>query len=339
MKVFTCISLLLVVKLAFTQETVRKVKHSANGQKEVYHVLASDENILHGKYERRTNASKVEGYYKNGEQDSLWTEFSYQNKFLRVHGYFKDGFKDGPWTVYLSRNKLRFRGRYSEDKRTGKWKFYNKNGELEEEGDYNNGARTGIWSFYNEDGDTEQEYNFSTKELVSDISIAGLKETKFKIINGIDTTLSTLERPPLYLGGPSKMRYTSYKMIQLPKKTVSIDVRFVITNTGATRDYSVVNPTNTRLDNEAINKVTQLSRNWLPAMHNGTPVMVEYTLTVSFKRVDKSVYTTPSFMRSNAISNYVDPNLYSSRGQIYRSYTTVPMSTRIEYTTCEIQIR
>ena len=103
MKSIPCILLVLLSGFTYSQETIRKVKHSANSEKEVYHVLASDENILHGKYERKNNISRVEGYYKNGEQDSIWTEFSYQNKFLRLQGYFKNGLREGLWTVYLSR--------------------------------------------------------------------------------------------------------------------------------------------------------------------------------------------------------------------------------------------
>ena len=159
------------------------------------------------------------------------------------------------------------------------------------------------------------------------------------MIDGSDTILTLLQRPPLYLGGPSKMRYVSYRMIQLPKKAIEIQVSFLISTTGIARDFKVLNPTDNRLDKEAINKVAQLSRNWLPAMLNGKYVMIEHTLTVSFKRVNRSVYTSPTFMRSNAIGNYVDPGLYRGRTSYYGTYYTAPRSTRVDYTTCEIQVR
>src|SRR5688572_19046584 len=190
MKALICILPVFCILQTSAQETSRKVNNMGYGRKEIYHVLESDKNVLHGKYERRTNAVKVEGYYKNGEQDSLWTEYSVTNKFLRIQGYYKNGLKDGLWTVWVSKNKLRYRGNYKEDRRIGKWKFYNENGELEQEGTYDNGLRVGTWAFYNEDGDTEQEYDYSTKELISDMSIDEFKKKKFAVINGIDTSLS-----------------------------------------------------------------------------------------------------------------------------------------------------
>lgn len=100
--------LILSVNNLAAQDIERKVVRSKNGNKEEYYVLKSDENILHGSYERKGPESQIIGEYNNGKKVGIWTEYS-------------------------SGNKLRSRGEYADNARVGLWKFYNWEGELEQE--------------------------------------------------------------------------------------------------------------------------------------------------------------------------------------------------------------
>jgi antitoxin component YwqK of YwqJK toxin-antitoxin module len=339
MKPLLCIALIFLLKASSAQETTRKVNSQKNGDREVYYVLASDPTVLHGRYQKTGKTIRVEGYYKNGNQDSLWKEYSFENKkFLRVQGEYKDGLKDGLWTVYLSKNKFRFRGRYKSDKRTGLWKFYNMEGELEEVGDYNEGVRTGVWTFYNKDGMIGQEYDYTTRDLVSDISIAGLKGKKFRIINGTDTIVSLVERPPVFIGGDERMHLSRYKSIPVVKDSGKVEISFTISKMGNTRNHKIISTTDRRLNNEALNLVYQLPV-WVPAKLNGQAVDAEYTLTVSFKKVDRELTTTTNFIRrSGAIGNNVEnPFLYQNPGYMRGGYPISPIRV-IYIRTCQISI-
>jgi hypothetical protein len=98
----------IALSFCHAQEIERKVKYSKNGDKETFYVLKSDNNVLHGSYEKKGAFSHVTGTYKNGLKDGLWTEFS-------------------------TKSKLRSRGAYANNVRVGIWKFYNWEGELEQE--------------------------------------------------------------------------------------------------------------------------------------------------------------------------------------------------------------
>ncbi|HVG15990.1 MAG TPA: energy transducer TonB [Chitinophagaceae bacterium] len=103
--------LFLTITVCHAQETERKVKRSKNGDKEEFYVLKSDNDVMHGSYEKKGNNSSVSGTYKNGLKDGVWTEFS-------------------------KGSRLRSRGKYLNNEQVGLWKFYNWEGELEQEYDF-----------------------------------------------------------------------------------------------------------------------------------------------------------------------------------------------------------
>jgi len=97
------------------QETKQVTKEHKNPWgKEVYYVLKSDKSIKHGNYQRLgfKEVLLINGFYKNGLKDSLWTEYHRSGKYKKAIGA------------------------YSADKRIGVWEFYNYKGELEQKYDF-----------------------------------------------------------------------------------------------------------------------------------------------------------------------------------------------------------
>lgn len=110
MKKTYLVLLIFCSALVYGQETIKKTVSRANqNYKEIYYVLKSDTTILHGSYTKLTNLNRVqiEGFYKNGAKDSIWTEYS------------------------LSQKKIK-KGKYQADKKVEDWDFYDAEGKLDQ---------------------------------------------------------------------------------------------------------------------------------------------------------------------------------------------------------------
>src|SRR5215218_4275070 len=140
---------------------------------------------------RSKNGDKEEFYVLKSDNTIKHGEYEKSSEFSHVIGTYKNGLRDGLWTEYSKGSKFRSRGSYINNERVGVWKFYNWEGEL------------------------EQEYNFTTKELISDILLEGMKQRSFRVIKGTDTTFTELERPPIYLTGKTRMQTALMKGSQI----------------------------------------------------------------------------------------------------------------------------
>src|SRR5688572_6056713 len=101
MRIILCLIAMLLVQVCVAQQVQRKVNYLTGGVKEIYYVLTSDNATLHGRYQRIEKFSRTEGYYNNGQQDGIWTEYIlHPVKYTRVRGPFKDGKRNGLWTTY-----------------------------------------------------------------------------------------------------------------------------------------------------------------------------------------------------------------------------------------------
>jgi protein TonB len=95
--------------LTFGQKTKTVTKKYENpNYKEVYRVLKSDKSIKHGKYQKfwGKNSLDINGFYKNGLKDSIWTEYYSYPKSSKIVG------------------------NYLLDQKVGVWEFYNRKGEV-----------------------------------------------------------------------------------------------------------------------------------------------------------------------------------------------------------------
>jgi TonB family protein len=99
----------------FGQETNMVIKKHENPWfKEVYYVLKSDKSVRHGNYQKLgyKDAIVINGFYKNGLKDSIWTEYQWRGK-----------------------TKVSM-GTYSANQKVGVWEFYDSEGVLEQKYDY-----------------------------------------------------------------------------------------------------------------------------------------------------------------------------------------------------------
>lgn len=107
--------LCLLQSLLFGQVTKKVTVESKNkSYKEVYYVLKSKKSIRQGNYQKMgyKNDLLINGFYKNGLKDSIWTEY--------LHGGI---------------NK-KSEGKYAADKKVGVWNYYDSKGDVEQKYDY-----------------------------------------------------------------------------------------------------------------------------------------------------------------------------------------------------------
>lgn len=65
-------------------------------------VLKKNKTIKHGTYKSTyvNGNPRLEGYYKNGNKDSLWIYFDPSKPIIASRGYYKDGKKTGTWQYF-----------------------------------------------------------------------------------------------------------------------------------------------------------------------------------------------------------------------------------------------
>ena len=101
---------MLLFPLTIFGQEVKEVVHEKNnsGESEDYYVLKSDPNIKHGRYRvyGYKKALLVNGYYKNGEKDSLWTTYYWGGKVMETKGSYSHGKLIGTWDYYTYDGKL-----------------------------------------------------------------------------------------------------------------------------------------------------------------------------------------------------------------------------------------
>jgi len=108
--------LLFVFPLLLTGQKTKKIVRERTFPElsEVYYVLKSDTSVKHGKFQAGTIGKVLmEGYFKMGYMDSIWTQYNMQGN-------------------------IRSRGWYEKNKRDSIWEFYDLKGELEQKIDFTN---------------------------------------------------------------------------------------------------------------------------------------------------------------------------------------------------------
>jgi protein TonB len=206
--------------------------------KEIFYVLKSDSSVRHGSYCLLSNKKiLIQGYYKNGKRDSIWTQYD-MNGILRFKGYF------------------------SLDKRDSVCEYFDNEGKLEQKLDFQNNAvllyRT----------------QFSNQV--------------FRLISGSDTILSLLDRPPLYIGGTSKINEYIASVIESPlhkpneKVKGTVYIEFLIDSSGVTSNHRVLKGIGTKCNLEAMRVVRLIPDEWLPGVLNNRHVSVFYVIPIIF---------------------------------------------------------
>ncbi|UKN00169.1 TonB family protein [Paracrocinitomix mangrovi] len=73
-----------------------------------YYVLKKDKSIKHGVFKSTwvNGNPRLEGYYKNGKKDSLWTYFHQYKPIVCSRGYYEEDKKIGVWEYFDSKGKI-----------------------------------------------------------------------------------------------------------------------------------------------------------------------------------------------------------------------------------------
>ena len=90
MKTHYLIILLTFPILIYGQETIKKTRRLFPSYlMETYFTLKSDESIRHGSYQKFNSQGVVlvDGFYKNGQKDSIWNEYDMTGKFIKSGSY------------------------------------------------------------------------------------------------------------------------------------------------------------------------------------------------------------------------------------------------------------
>lgn len=192
----------------------------------------------------------------------LYEMFDYKNNLVTA-GYYKQGKRDSTWTEY------------------NVWGHF-----VAVEGHYSEGKKVGIWTFY-EDADTiELKYDYNSNKVryfKTDTA------KKYAVIVGTDTITTTLERPPLYLGGSGYISRVISNNLNFPDEAreSNIDGRVVIAFTiypdGRASAPWIFKSVHKSLDDEALSVAAIIAPNWLPGMKDGKPVTSIYVLPMVFK--------------------------------------------------------
>ncbi len=118
--------------------------------------LRRESNFLKGQedgdFVEYNDSEKVitKGEYSDGMKEGRWV---YQLDNYKSFGKYSDDMKDSVWTeYYVDNGKIRFTGKYSQDRPDGTHIWYYPDGKKEWEGQYNLGLKEDHWKYYMPDG-------------------------------------------------------------------------------------------------------------------------------------------------------------------------------------------
>ena len=193
--------------------------------------------------------------------------------------------RHGSYTLSSKGNVL-VQGFYKMGMRDSLWLQFNPDGVIRASGHFAKNRRVGIWDFYNNKAELEQKINFSTNEVL--IYTTPNIKCYFQIFREKDTIMTELERPPLYIGGSSKLKEYIINELTIPlhKKNEKISgtvvVEFRIDSTGKTSDHRVLKGIGRACNDEALRVLRSFPDGWLPGMFCGKPVSVQYIIPIVF---------------------------------------------------------
>ena len=173
------------------------------------------------------------------------------------------------------------------DKKTrhGEYKKTSYNNRQIISGKYKFGIKDGIWECYDFNGQLTLKYDYTKNELLYYKLNDRLKDKEYRVIlngNKIDTTLN---RPPIFLGGDyfilSEIKYPT--IAQEHGKSGRVVVLFNIDKFGKTSNYRVETPIGYGMDEEVIRVIKLTQDDWLPGLLDGQPVDVEFDYPFTFR--------------------------------------------------------
>ena len=169
----------------------------------------------------------------------------------------------------------------------GAYKKFSYKNTLLIKGLYKQGLKDSIWECYNFDGQISLKYDYSKNELL--FYKPGDKVRKYKFINETENADTTLDRPPIFLGGDDAFTSDIVKNLRYPVEALEngisgkVYVSFVVDKKGKTSNYKIEKPLGYGLDMESLRVLKLQPDNWLPAIQNGQAIDIEVIYPVTFK--------------------------------------------------------
>lgn len=146
----------------------------------------------------------------------------------------------------------------------------------------------GVWEFYNYKGELEQKYDYTKSEVVFFKIEDKDKDKEFRVIKASDTTITKLNRPPLFIGGSALMSEAIFRNIRYPQEAIEnnisgkVFITFTIDINGKTSNHKITQGIGSGCDEEALRVVKEIPDNWIPGLLDEQKVNVEYVVPISF---------------------------------------------------------
>ena len=151
---------------------------SGTPREEFQFYLDQGQQIRHGTYRAfyEDGPVQIEGFYKAGRKDSIWTHFDAGGRTTLVHtwrdgrkwdgpfllywpngnpseyGTYREGQWHGVYTSYYSSGKLEIRAQFVDDELHGSYLEFYESGNRKVRGAYWKGLKDGLWVYYAESG-------------------------------------------------------------------------------------------------------------------------------------------------------------------------------------------
>jgi len=170
-------------------------------------------------------------------------------------------------------------GNMSNFLKEGKSVYYYEDGKIKAIENYSNGKLEGSLISYYENGSQIRDDVFENGVLISG---------KCYTTSGADTAYFDYQKAAEYKGGDIAMNAFLIRNINYPKKAMekkiagTVYLNFIVEKNGTVSDIVVLNKVNELLKTEAV-RVVKLMKDWEPAILEGKPVRVRYTLPITFK--------------------------------------------------------
>ncbi len=179
-----------------------------------------------------------------------------------ILGYYKMGLKDSLWTSFNMEGQLRIKGCYSQN------------------------SRIGVWEYYNDKQELEQKFDFTDNVLL--LYRTQFANHPFRIVSGSDTIHAILDRPPLFLGGQTRINEFINSQITFPlhkkndKYLGTVYIEFLIDSTGRASEHHILKGLFPGCNDEALRVVKMIPDEWIPGIYNGRFVTVNYVIPIVF---------------------------------------------------------
>lgn len=248
---YLVLPLLLLSHVLRAQATKEVTRTSADYPRytEHYSVLKSNPKTKHGPYTKSSTRGVLEeGFYKNGQKDSLW----------RVHAPFRS-------------EHILATGLYRNDEKAGPWRYFTEKDELDQEYDH-----------------TQRQLLYlrpaSKGKLKYQVHLLGEADTSARALTTPPLFLGGSALLFSYIG--STMRYPAEALRAGVGGRVL--VAFTVKPDGTTTAYHVTEGIGSGCDAEALRVVQLVSATWLPGQVEGKPVTCEVVIPLTFTNLGTS---------------------------------------------------